>query len=336
MKYLVLVVLLSSTCNTPRKLGTAVPAPIDQNNPVYTSLTVNGAPNVFSGSGCLTLSGGGQLCGDNLGGVELNGSELGGGGGGDSGVNAQGLVVATPLQPNGVSASNIIGINQAGSDAGLIFSLTAQMAISSPGWAYVFYDGPPDSGSPGFQPGGGGPILTLGADHSLFLSDGTGANDQNYITNSDEDAGINIIGGCLGPYCADLSLGDYGPRSAGAWALAVFNGGIPYAAAGTTVNGPPTAVLTVDGEWIVEGVDAGYVSVGGGAVFTGWSHGECVLSSGKCNAPVPACQGNWKCQATVQGSTQGALGCQALADAGSASASCTATDTGTVSLLCYN
>lgn len=48
----------------------------DQNNPVYSSVTVNGAPALGGGSGCVTLSGGGALCGDNIGGVTLNGIEL--------------------------------------------------------------------------------------------------------------------------------------------------------------------------------------------------------------------------------------------------------------------
>lgn len=90
------------------------------------------------------------------------------------------------------------------------------------------------------------------------------------------------------------------------------------------------ATAAIDG-----GVKSLSETTGPGIAFNGFSAGECNLSSGKCNAVVPGCQGSWECQVTVQGSTQGALGCQALADAGSASAFCTATDTGKAALFCY-
>jgi hypothetical protein len=45
-------------------------------NPAFTSLTITGAPGVFNGSGCVQLVGGGQLCGDLVGGVMLNGVEM--------------------------------------------------------------------------------------------------------------------------------------------------------------------------------------------------------------------------------------------------------------------
>lgn len=47
-------------------------------NPTFTSVVVNGAPSWFPGSGCITLAGGAQLCGDNKAGAILtNGSDGG-------------------------------------------------------------------------------------------------------------------------------------------------------------------------------------------------------------------------------------------------------------------
>ena len=49
-------------------------SPGGTDNPLFTSIWVTGAPGVFPGSGCTTYPGGGRVCGDNKGGLQVIGA----------------------------------------------------------------------------------------------------------------------------------------------------------------------------------------------------------------------------------------------------------------------
>lgn len=71
-------------------------------------------------------------------------------------------------------------------------------------------------------------------------------------------------------------------------------------------------------------------------VLTNIGVGSCTLSSGQCNAVVGGAQGSSLCVASVQGTSQTLVGCDARADAGSATAFCQATASGTAAIVCFN
>lgn len=70
-------------------------SPGGSDNPIFTSNWITGAPGVFPGSGCTTYPGGGRVCGDNKGGVQISTLD----GGASGGASFGGPVTAPEFTP---------------------------------------------------------------------------------------------------------------------------------------------------------------------------------------------------------------------------------------------
>lgn len=88
----------------------------------------------------------------------------------------------------------------------------------------------------------------------------------------------------------------------------------------------------------VNGALAAQVSLAtaNGTTITNLGVGSCTLGSGQCNAVVAGANGSSLCTASVQGTSQTLVGCDVRADAGSATAFCQSTASGTAAIICFN
>lgn len=172
--------------------------------------------------------------------------------------------------------------------------------------------------------------------------------------------GATVVGGkttSLGGVVADggLSVGSSGSQQ---MCFGVYGPSASYAGLGSgacSSNTMVSPVLTTDGTNLnLSPVSAGGsvtllnngsgklnvnssgVEFGAGNAVSNLSVGSCSLSSGQCNAVVPGAQGSSLCVASVQGTSQTLVGCDVRADAGSATAFCVSTASGTVALVCFN
>jgi hypothetical protein len=102
---------------------------------------------------------------------------------------------------------------------------------------------------------------------------------------------------------------------------------------GATVTGP---LIGLGFTAIDAGMTASWQVGTNSQAFDHDTYGTCSLSSGTCNAVVPGCQGNFYCGVDLQSSSQTNVGCNCVADAGSASAYCLATASGTAAVRCYH
>jgi hypothetical protein len=127
-----------------------------------------------------------------------------------------------------------------------------------------------------------------------------------------------------------------------------FQGPIVYGNGGLTLdshttsslfldyNGLERAAASVSGFDVDGGATARVVTIGSGSAVTNIGVGSCSLSSGQCNAVVAGAQGSSLCVASVQGTSQTLVGCDARSDAGSATAFCQTTASGTAAIICFN
>jgi hypothetical protein len=234
--------------------------------------------------------------------------------------------------PGGASAC---GVNIPSGNRGIEFTLNTLEGVSASGFPYTFWPGPPDGG--GVE--GSGPLVSFDSAYNIWLWGAPSANNQGGLVAGLYDAGINITGSCGGgggaggAYCSDLSIGDFGPRNAGSYAVSIFNGGVPYASPDTTSNGL-TSYITVDGNmWLAGnlsstvGPTAPIMFADGGPVTGNWgtvvglvstlgtasefyhdggSGGGVVFSAApycQCTCNIGATAAQLKCTATTQAVT---------------------------------
>src|SRR5579859_1424047 len=251
---------------------------------------------------------------------------------------AQAQVAPVPF--NSVSNGGFVS-----ADAGFFGTLNVLGTATIPGLTIAdqFIDGGLTVQGPSFHDGGltvagqtvldGGLYVTgqLVVDGGAARADGIQANKGGGLCFGEDDA-TTAYGFASGPCDADGRWPNANALfywdTSQIYIETVGGGGIGFTIGGSLKLNIVTATTTISNALNLSST----LQVGSGAVLSNLSGGHCTLgtpAAGLCIAPVPGNQGTSYCVASVQGTSQTLVGCDAQPDAGSAVVYCQSTATGT-------